>query len=75
VSFYVKNPLMPKGLLLREAHENSNYILLRIPIEISNIAHGERAILFAEGPLHCSLSLGTPSPGYRMFVQSDYRGP
>jgi hypothetical protein len=42
---------------LRETHENSNYILLRIPIEISNIAHGEKAIAVAEGPLHCSLPL------------------
>ena len=41
----------------RETHENSNYILLRIPIEISKIAHGEKAIAVDEGPLHCSLPL------------------
>jgi hypothetical protein len=43
--------------LLPETHENSNYILLRIPIEISNSAHGEKAIAVAEGPLHVSLPL------------------
>jgi len=42
---------------LPETHENSNYILLRIPIEISNSAHGEKAIAIAEGPLYCSLPL------------------
>ena len=42
---------------LPETHENSNYILLRIPIEISSSARGEKAIAVAEGPLHCSLPL------------------
>jgi hypothetical protein len=40
-----------------ETHENSDYILLRIPIEISYSARGEKAIAVAEGPLHCSLPL------------------
>jgi hypothetical protein len=35
---------------LPETHENSNYIHLRIPIEISNSARGEKAISVAEGP-------------------------
>lgn len=46
-----------RGFSLPETHENSNLVLLRIPIEISNIAHGEKAIAVAEGPLHCSLPL------------------
>jgi hypothetical protein len=45
------NPgLTPRVAWLRETHENSNFILLRIPIEISNIAHGEKAIAVAEAP-------------------------
>ena len=36
---------------LPETHENSNYILLRIPIEISNSAPGEKAFAVAEDPL------------------------
>ncbi len=46
-----------RGQSLRETHENSNYILLRIPIEISNSAHGEKAIAVVEGLLHSSLPL------------------
>jgi hypothetical protein len=42
---------------LPETHGNSNFILLRIPIEISNNAHGEKAIAVEEGPLHCSFPL------------------
>jgi hypothetical protein len=42
---------------LRETHENSNYILLRIPIEISNSARGEKAIAVAEAPLPSILPL------------------
>jgi hypothetical protein len=42
---------------LRETHENSNYILLRIPIEISNSARGEKAIAVAEAPLSSILPL------------------
>jgi hypothetical protein len=42
---------------LPETHENSNYILLRILIEISNSARGEKAIAVAQGPLHRSLPL------------------
>jgi hypothetical protein len=42
---------------LRETHENSNYILLRIPIEISNSALGEKAIAVAEAPLSSILPL------------------
>ena len=45
---------------LLETHENSNYILLRIPIEISNSARGEKAIAAAEAPLSSILPL---SPG------------
>jgi hypothetical protein len=46
-----------EGTLCSARHENSNYILLRIPIEISNSARGEKAIAVAEGPLHCCLPL------------------
>ena len=42
---------------LPETHENSNYILLRIPIEIVNSARGEKAISVAEGRLNHSLPL------------------
>jgi len=42
---------------LPETHENSNYLLLRIPIEISNSARGEKAIAVAESLLHSSLPL------------------
>ena len=53
-----ENPgLTPRVAWLSETHENSNFILLRIPIEISNIAHGEKAIAVEEGQLHCSLPL------------------
>jgi hypothetical protein len=31
-----------RGLLLPESHENSNSILLKIPIEMHNLGHGER---------------------------------
>ncbi len=46
-----------RGLLLRETHDNSNYILVRIPIEIGNSARGEKAIAVAEGLLPYSLLL------------------
>ncbi|MBP1657165.1 MAG: hypothetical protein H6Q31_1766 [Bacteroidetes bacterium] len=32
---------------LRETHENSNYILLRVPIEINNSDRGETALTAA----------------------------
>lgn len=44
-------------LVLRERHHNSNFLWVRIPIEISNSARGEKAIAVAEGPLHYSLPL------------------
>ncbi len=47
----------PRVAWLPETHENSNFILLRIPIEINNYARGEKAISVAEAPLHCSLPL------------------
>lgn len=46
-----------EALKLPETHENSNYILLRIPIEISNSAHGEKAIAVAQAPLSSILPL------------------
>jgi hypothetical protein len=49
--------LSPHVVWLRETHENSNYILLRIPIEISNSAHGEKAFSIAEAPLSSILPL------------------
>ena len=53
-----KKPLvLPRGFSLRETHENSNYLLLRIPIEITNSAHGEKAIAVAEAPLSSFLPL------------------
>jgi hypothetical protein len=45
------------GLWLPETHDNSNYILLRIPIEINNSAHGEKAIAVAKDPLSSILPL------------------
>jgi len=50
-------PVYTRGFLLPETHENSNYILLRIPIEISNSARGEKAIAVAEAPLSSILPL------------------
>ena len=47
----------PRGHSLRETDENSNYILLRIPIELSDSAHSEKAIAVAEGPLSSILPL------------------
>ena len=52
---------------LPETYENSNYILLRIPIEISNSAHGEKAIAVAEAPLSSILPL---SPAATTRLQS-----
>ena len=46
-----------RGHSLRETHENSNFILLRIPVEISNSAHGEKAIAVAEALLSSILPL------------------
>ena len=43
--------------LLRETHDNSNYILLRIPIDISNSARGEKAFSVSEAPLRSALPL------------------
>jgi hypothetical protein len=52
------NPgLTPRVAWLRETHENSNFILLRIPVEIHNSAHGEKAIAVAEAPLSSILPL------------------
>jgi hypothetical protein len=50
-SLHIWSPWLP------ETHENSNYILLRIPVEISNSARGEKAFFIAEVPLHVSLPL------------------
>jgi hypothetical protein len=64
VQSFLKNtkPLvLTRGSLLRETHENSNYILLRIPIEISNSGHGEKAIAVAEAPLSSILPLSPDS--------------
>ncbi len=52
--------VLPRAFPLPDTHENSNYILLKIPIEISNNAHGEKAISAAEVPLSSILQL---SPG------------
>ena len=51
--------MTPRVIWLPETNENSNFIMLRIPIEISNSAHGEKAIAVAESPLRCSLPLST----------------
>jgi hypothetical protein len=45
---------------LRETNDISNFILLRIPIEISKSAHGEKDIALAEAPFSSILLL---SPG------------
>ncbi len=37
-----ETPVLPRGFLLPETHENSNYILVRIPIEIHKLGHDER---------------------------------
>ncbi len=39
-----KNPCEYKGFALRETHENSNYILLRIPVEIHLFQRGLQGI-------------------------------
>jgi len=75
-----------RGHSLLETHENSNYILLRIPVEINNLAHGEKASSFAEDALPSFLPLcaaaitqlqdrgliGVPRQGRRKRVPVDY---
>jgi hypothetical protein len=43
--------------LPRETHHYSNFLLLRISIEISNSARGEKVFSVAEGTLHSNLPL------------------
>ena len=65
----VKRRVVPASIKPQlEKPGNSNDILLRIPIEISNSARGEKSIAVAEAPLSSILSLSQQSPGYRMLV-------
>jgi len=52
-----KPGLSPRVVRLPETHENSNYILLQIPVEISNSVRGEKALSVAENLLNSSLPL------------------
>jgi hypothetical protein len=59
---------------LPETHENSNHILLRIPIEISNNAHGEIAIAVAEGPYANQIDLSRHLGVSRVWVSRVLKG-
>ena len=53
-----KNPLdFSKGFVLRETHHNSNFLLLRIPLEIHNSRRGQKAFSIADRYLPSALPL------------------
>jgi hypothetical protein len=53
----------PRVVRLRERLENSNYVLLRIPIEIHNLEHGQRLICLDSDRLPQELDLNEDAIG------------
>ena len=54
---YTSPPKAKNPFELRGTHENSNYILVRIPVEINSLVHGEHAFALAEGSPLSSFAL------------------